>query len=781
MKNLFWTGPRESDIAYTGDMFEASATYYGSAQRNNSSFCRDREVRINHNIYNEEASRFILNWQMNKIREHPECRFMSYNPNCVIGAPEDIVRRTLCLNDEKLMVRLNNKLEFRKLAEGLVPILDVHLLKGKDCTWSMLTTIDCFQGYDSFVIQEAVSSGGQGTFLMTEQNSTQVLLELQENIEYLVSGYLVQNIPVNVHAVIYDNDIVLLPASIQIIRPGNYRLLYRGADYMSFKSIPEKMQETFASLSHRLAQKLQHMGYRGVLGLDAMICRQKLYFLEINNRFQGSSILINKALADYGMKCLQQMNYDAFYEHYIDIEEKKQVEGIKIPYSLYTFLNEMNGIHPKYIMETVTNEKTMVAIEGEGYVPAQKAESYASLFAVLFNTNILSLFNSGVRLHPNLSGVSEEWDRKIKAQDWTAIKTAVLNRGAILSRAATQFIDSHGKMRLGTYYSLDLYTEGIYINCPLYVKFTALSPFTIDVNEKNDGLCIKYYGKYLLAVGYDVKHPFPKERLSNGTAIEQICFLATDRLRLQNNSYCTFSAHKCSCRFCEADGIYNNFSENEILEAIDTVFSVQPPIFRHILIGGLSNDRGKERSVILHMCKKIREYTDMPIYLMCLPPDKDDVVSYYEAGVNEFGFNLEIYDRNLAKKYMPGKGYIPLKRYFDALEAAVACTGRHGTVRCAFIAGLEPMDSLLEGIEEICRRGAAPVLSVFRPIPGSAMQDVIPPSDEWLYDLTLKATAICRRYGLFLGPECPACRNNTLSIAMPGETEQLLHLGWKRE
>ncbi|MDE6961323.1 MAG: hypothetical protein K2P27_10755, partial [Lachnospiraceae bacterium] len=94
-------------------------TYYGSNEGKNHSFCKNNSVRIDHNAYSEKASRFILDWQMEQIRRDPECRFMSYNPNCVIGAPEEIIAHSLCLNDEKLMARLNDKLEFRKIADGI--------------------------------------------------------------------------------------------------------------------------------------------------------------------------------------------------------------------------------------------------------------------------------------------------------------------------------------------------------------------------------------------------------------------------------------------------------------------------------------------------------------------------------------------------------------------------------------------------------------------------------------------------------------------------------------
>ncbi len=775
MGPLFWSGPRESDIYYTDDMFDGSVTFYGSGKNGNRSFCQESHVRIEHNASHPDASDFILSWQLQKIREYPDCRFMSYNPNCLTGAPDEIIEHTLCLNDADLMRRLNDKLEFRKLAEGIVPLLDARESYGRDCTYESLSSRPEFSGYDAFIVQELIASGGHGTFYLTGQDEEEILRYIDGDSRYLVSGYVWDNIPVNMHVVIFDRDIVLLPGSIQVIQNVNDRLLYRGADFIAYRDIPEKAVLEWKQLSLRLSRKIQALGYRGVLGIDAMLAGDQIYFLEINNRFQGSSIVLNRALSEKGLPSLQRMDQDAFYSSDGRIGRKRELEELEVPYSLYIFINEGDGVHSRHMYQAVQREKTVAGVISEGDPFSCRIEDLAYQFAVIFSTDILSLCDGGtcVRLHPNVCAVPESWDRRIRNGDLSALKTSLINRGAVLSKAAIRYIEAHGKMREGTYFSLDIYLSGIYVNCPLSVKMASLSPFLIDMDQEADTLCLKFYGRYLAPIQYDRKWDLLEGKLHDGTPLGQICFLATDRLRLQNNPFCTFPEHGLGCSFCEAGGIHNHFGVRQILEAIDLLFRQEDLPFRHILIGGLSNDIGKEKEVILQMCARIRRYTDMPVYLMCLPPSAKEVEMYHRAGVTEFGFNLEIYDRALARKYMPGKGCIPLHRYLEAFEAAVACAGDRGAVRCAFIVGLEPESSLLEGIEEVCKRGVAPVLSVFRPIPGTTLQDRIPPSDEWLYGVMEKAEEICARYRLTLGPECPACRNNTLTLAQPGEAAHL--------
>lgn len=775
--NIYWTGPRESDMAYTGNMFAGSFTFYGSNTGTNRAYCNTDNIRINHNLFSQAASDFILSCQLECIERDPDCRFMAYNPNCVYGAPEEITKRTLCLNDAHIMRQLDNKIAFREIADGVVPVLPMQTLQGQICSYSNLKRL--FPGFTSFVIQEPVSSGGQGTFLMNESESHEVFETLQKDASYIVTGYLNKNIPVNLHAIIYDSDIVLFPGSVQIIQHGNHRLLYRGADYKTFLNISSRIRDNLYNSSLLLLQRIQKMGYRGIVGIDAIISEEGVFFSEINNRFQGSSILLAKALNENGLKSLAQMNLSAFSGQKEDADLLSKVKDIIVPYSMFNYVYESGDVHSRYIFEKAKNEKRVAEVLGEGYIPGQNIEPYASEFSLLFDGNILSICSgeSAVRIHPNIPVPDYCFEEKMLSGDLSSLKIALINRGITISPQAQSFIRQNGDARIGNYYSLDLFLRGIYINTPLRTKFVALSPFEIDMVPEH-GLALNYYGNFVTEVDYDSKNIFPRER---NIPVDQILFLSTDRLRIQNNSYCTFAKNGVPCKFCEATNLCNDFTEEDVIRSIEALFtSKNCPHFRHILVGGLSNDIGAEKDVIIHICNKIREYTDMPIYLMCLPPKKDDIAEYYAAGVNEFGFNIEVFDRSIAENVMPGKGRIPLSRYLDALQYAVQLSGADGQVKTAFVLGLEPLESLLNGVETVCRMGVAPILSVFRPIPNTEMEDVVPPSDTWLYEATIRAEEICRKYGLSLGPTCPACRNNTLTIAKDGEVKSIYSYRWRR-
>lgn len=150
---------------------------------------------------------------------------------------------------------------------------------------------------------------------------------------------------------------------------------------------------------------------------------------------------------------------------------------------------------------------------------------------------------------------------------------------------------------------------------------------------------------------------------------------------------------------------------------------------------------------------------------MSLPPeDISHIYDYYQLGLNEVAFNIEIYDRRIAAQLMPGKGKIPLTQYMNALEESTKYFGRTGNVRSMLIVGLERENSLLTGVKDLCSIGVSPMLSIFRPMPLTKMNHIIPPTNNDIKRIYKTAEKICQQHNLQLGPSCDQCQNNTLSL-----------------
>lgn len=148
------------------------------------------------------------------------------------------------------------------------------------------------------------------------------------------------------------------------------------------------------------------------------------------------------------------------------------------------------------------------------------------------------------------------------------------------------------------------------------------------------------------------------------------------------------------------------------------------------------------------------------------PSDSVFLDELYKCGLNEVGMNIEIWNRSLAKKLMPGKGSIPLRRYLGALEHAVSIWGSAGAVRSILIAGLEPLESTLKGVEELAKRHVMPILSPFRPVPNTPAENHSMLDGETMFRLWVEAQDICENHGMTLGPLCVCCQNNTISAPL---------------
>ena len=105
-----------------------------------------------------------------------------------------------------------------------------------------------------------------------------------------------------------------------------------------------------------------------------------------------------------------------------------------------------------------------------------------------------------------------------------------------------------------------------------------------------------------------------------------------------------------------------------------------------------------------------------------------------------------------------------MSKYINALKEATAIWGKSGNVRTLFIVGLERKKTLIEGVKTVCSMGVMPVLSIFRALKGTEMQDIVPPPNKWLLEIYNECEEICEQNNLHLGPSCPACQNNTLSL-----------------
>lgn len=251
------------------------------------------------------------------------------------------------------------------------------------------------------------------------------------------------------------------------------------------------------------------------------------------------------------------------------------------------------------------------------------------------------------------------------------------------------------------------------------------------------------------------------EEDDEGRVVSEAVFSHADRARLSPITGCTHA-----CKFCDLAGMEFQTRDPDFL--VDCLRTAQEdPNFEidHVLVSG-GTPSEIHHDYFDGVVEAVTSAADIPVDVMMTPrQDLTFVDDFVDWGVHGFSFNIELYGEEAAKKIVPKKRALGLDTYADAIERAVDRTGGEpGRVRSLIIAGLEPKEKTLDGVEFLARHGADPTLSPFRPAPGTDLAEHPPPSEELLRDVYRRSLDIVDDYDVVLGPRCIPCQHNTLTF-----------------
>lgn len=298
---------------------------------------------------------------------------MFYNQASVYGYDKKILKNTICMNNKKLIDLINHKFLMREWLKNYVPILQYKYYSGVE----IISQNNLIQDIgDELVIQGETSNGGSNTFLLNKENASEINNTLNSSDVYSVSKYDRNNIPMNIHCIISKDDIVLFPPSLQLILI-NDRISSRGADFIEYGKIKKNIQDRVTDYSLRICKQLQKIGYVGILGIDYIICKSELYFMEINPRFQSSTNILNMALKENNQKSVNELCIRAFKN------EDIKIPVINVNYSKYIF--EEDDVR-KEVMNEFIEQK-------DGFNNKQVIKQGAYKYSHLYHQNICKIID----------------------------------------------------------------------------------------------------------------------------------------------------------------------------------------------------------------------------------------------------------------------------------------------------------------------------------------------------------------------------------------------------
>ena len=156
-------------------------------------------------------------------------QYLAYNVAEYINEKECI-----CLNSKKNLDWLNNKAITREWIRSQVKTPESIVLSKSEIRLDEIKNL--FIGYNKFVLQKMISSGGHGTYLLSNDQNEYILDETEL---YLVSPFYEKAISLNVTIIIGLDDIVYFPPSIQYIAEEKANLLYRDQILFYLKTYPK--------------------------------------------------------------------------------------------------------------------------------------------------------------------------------------------------------------------------------------------------------------------------------------------------------------------------------------------------------------------------------------------------------------------------------------------------------------------------------------------------------------------------------------------------------------
>ena len=310
MANIYWVGVRESDLLGTGSFYKGSITLFGSGKNGNQCLFFGAKTRKDHNNASVEFDEFYEKSMIRVLNSDPTAKFMFYNQSAVQFLNSRLKSSVICTNDEHVLNILNHKMLCKLWLKKQVSLVPSIQMLGSEITYS---SIHNYLGEDcGFVIQPDFSSGGYSTFVLNMENEKSVLRRIAPTSLYSITPYFEKAIPLNFHAVIYQNGFQLYPPSIQIVQLTREQLIYKGADFTAIQMLSDEVLESAKVYARVICERIRKIGYRGVCGIDFIVARNSVYFMEINPRFQASTVVLNHELQENGMISIHQACLDAF-------------------------------------------------------------------------------------------------------------------------------------------------------------------------------------------------------------------------------------------------------------------------------------------------------------------------------------------------------------------------------------------------------------------------------------------------------------------------------------
>lgn len=270
-------------------------------------------------------------------------------------------------------------------------------------------------------------------------------------------------------------------------------------------------------------------------------------------------------------------------------------------------------------------------------------------------------------------------------------------------------------------------------------------------------------------------------RLRDGTLADKVIAVAgEDTPGFFIYPECYYFPQGAPCGFCSLAGTRNSvakdmqkeFTDSNIAEATQLFQSTpwRPLRLISFTAGTPTTDEGTQKYIIRPIRATYNALNPkVPIHALVHPPNDFSLIDeYHEAGVTSIAFNLEIFDRQLFEKIVPGKAQLyGHDKWLEALDYARGVFGPYN-VFSGLVWGMEPPESTIEGHRFFLDRGIGIASNVFHSDPKSVLRNHPHPPTKDILKIARDQSDLYQRY-----PEA----RTIFSVSMRSTTDWEVHRG----
>lgn len=299
----------------------------------------------------------------------------------------------------------------------------------------------------------------------------------------------------------------------------------------------------------------------------------------------------------------------------------------------------------------------------------------------------------------------------------------------------------------------------------LLLNKSSRSPYYIERGE--DGFYVLKEGVKLSKLSFLKPPEFFSQKTSDDVLMKTIAMASGDfsygdrQMVIAYSNECALKDKGLDCLFCNINATKDRFGEKEGIkwkypkQIAETVKAAYDEGLDHVTITGGFVPERREVDYYLDAAESIQEALGRQDFngTACIgaPADLSVIEKYKEAGFSTIAFNMEVWNKQFFDAICPGKSDAACggghEHWVQAIKYAIDVFG-FGNVRSNFVAGLEPKEYLLEGIDYLSSLGVVATASSWIPNIGSKFEGHRTPTPEWHWEVVNRVTNILRKNGI---------------------------------